>query len=225
MSDFDVEKKADELLTALGKELAKSRVAYADAVLDENTSTPPFYQELPRKKNPGNRKVFRRTLILVAVLALIMGLVVISSEGVREKMFNYFFTEKPGHTEVRPLENNENTEGELPRFELGYVPEGYEKINEGDIWDIGYIVDYGNNKEQYINFMVTKSDAYSSSIDNDTLNQKEIMINTYQAYLFIDDQGKDSVIIWQVGDYVLELSTGLGEKEVIKVAENIRLKE
>lgn len=218
MSDFDVEKKADELLTALGKELAKSRVAYADAVLDENTPTPPFYQELPRKKNPGNRKVFRRTLILVAVLALIMGLVVISSEGVREKMFNYFFTEKPGHTEVRPLENDEK-EGELPRFELGYVPEGYEKINEEDILTIGYAIDYENDQKQYINFMVTKSDAYSSSIDSDTLKRKGITINAYQAYLFYDD--KTSAIIWQIGDYVLELFTESSVNEAVKMAESV----
>lgn len=224
MSDFDVEKKADELLTALGKELAKSRVTYADAVLDENTPTPPFYQELPREKRTGTRRVFRRTLILVAVLALIMGLVVVTSEGVREKMFNYFFTEKPGHTEIRPLENGEK-EGEMPRFELGYVPEGYEKINEEDILTIGYAIDYGNGKDQYISFSVRKSDEYTSSVDNDTLKQKEITVNAYQAYLFIDDQGKDSVIIWQVGDYVLELSTGLSEEEVIKVAENIRLQK
>lgn len=218
MSDFDVEKKADELLTALGKELAKSRVAYADAVLDENTPTPPFYQELPQKKKPGSRKVFRRTLILVAVLALIMGLVVISSEGVREKMFNYFFTEKPGHTEVRPLENDEK-EGELPRFELGYVPEGYEKINEEDILTIGYAIDYENDQKQYINFMVTKSDAYSSSIDSDTLKRKGITINAYQAYLFYDD--KTSAIIWQIGDYVLELFTESSVNEAVKMAESV----
>mgnify|MGYP000366317541 CR=1 FL=1 len=221
MSDFDVEKKADELLTALGKELAKSRVAYADAVLDENTPTPPFYQELPRKKKTGTRRVFRRTLILVAVLALIMGLVVISSEGVREKMFNYFFTEKPGHTEVRPLENEEK-EGELPEFELGYVPEGYEKINDEDVWDYGYIIDYGNDKEQYINFMVTKSDVYSASFDNDTLKRKEIMINTYQAYLFYDD--KSSAVIWQIGDYVLELFTESSIDVAVKMAENVYFK-
>lgn len=222
MSDFDVEKKADELLTALGKELAKSRVAYADAVLDENTLTPPFYQELPRKKKTESRRVFRRTLILVAVLALTMGLVIISSEGVREKMFNYFFTEKPGHTEVRPLENDEK-EGELPRFELGYVPEGYEKINEEDILTIGYAIDYGNDKDQYINFMVTKSDAYSSSIDNDTLKRKEITVNAYQAYLFYDD--KTSAIIWQVGDYVLELFTESSIDEAVRMAENAYLKK
>lgn len=222
MSDFDVEKKADELLTALGKELAKSRVAYADAVLDENTPTPLFYQELPREKRTGARRVFRRTLILVAVLALIMGLVVVTSEGVREKMFNYFFTEKPGHTEVRPLENDGEIEGNLPQFELGYVPEGYEKINKEDS-GIGYIIDYGNDKKQYINFMVTKGDVYSASFDNDTLKRKEIMINTYQAYLFYDD--RTSAIIWQIGDYVLELFTESSVDEAVKMAEQIKLKK
>ena len=49
MNDFDVEKKADELLMALGKALAESRVAYADAILNINTANPPFYQEESRE--------------------------------------------------------------------------------------------------------------------------------------------------------------------------------
>ena len=67
--------------------------------------------------------------------------------------------------------------------------------------------------------MVTKSDAYSSSIDSDTLKRKEITINAYQAYLFYDD--KTSAIIWQIGDYVLELFTESSVNEAVKMAESV----
>lgn len=189
----DIDKLAEDILTAYGKELCKSRKAYFDALEDDSVPDPPFFAE-PVRKKMRTRRTFRRALILVAVLVLIMGLVVISSEGVKEKMFNYFTDEKEGHTDLSYLDG-EDDESKIPEFELGYVPEGYELFSED----------------------------YNMSVDNDTFKQREIMVNSYQALLFYDDM--NSAIIWQVGDYTLDLFTGLSQKEAIKVAKNVKLKD
>ena len=54
---------------------------HVDALEDDSVPDPPFFAE-PVRKKIRTRRTFRRALILVAVLVLIMGLVVISSEGV-----------------------------------------------------------------------------------------------------------------------------------------------
>lgn len=216
----DIDKLAEDILTAYGKELCKSRKAYFDALEDDSVPDPPFFAE-PVRKKMRTRRTFRRALILVAVLVLIMGLVVISSEGVKEKMFNYFADEKEGHTDLSYLDG-EDDESKIPEFELGYVPEGYELFSEDSEIAFRKII-YGNDDEKYINFSVNRSEDYNMSVDNDTFKQKEIMINSYQALLFYDD--KNSAIIWQVGDYTLDLLTGLSTEETIEIARNVKLKE
>ena len=42
MNEHDIEKKTDEILMALGKELSKSRKVYAEALLDESMPDPHF---------------------------------------------------------------------------------------------------------------------------------------------------------------------------------------
>ncbi len=216
----DIDKLAEDILTAYGKELCKSRKAYFDALEDDSVLDPPFFAE-PVRKKMRTRRTFRRALILVAVLVLIMGLVVISSEGVKEKMFNYFADEKEGHTDLSYLDG-EDDESKIPEFELGYVPEGYELFSEDSDMIFRKTI-YENDDEKYIRFTVRRSEDYNMSVDNDTFKQREIMVNSYQALLFYDD--KNSVIIWQVGDYTLDLFTGLSQKEAIKVAKNVKLKD
>lgn len=216
----DIDKLAEDILSAYGKELRKSQDAYLDTLEDDSLPNPPFFAQQPRKKT-GTRRAFRRTLILVAVLVLIMGLVIISSEGVKEKMFNYFLDDKEGHTDLTYLDGDSKT-GEIPEFELGYVPEGYELVDQSsDIF--GRETVFANDEERYIRFTVSRSEDYNMSIDNDTFKRKEITINGYQALLFYDKY--NGVVVWQVGDYTLDLFTGLSKKEVIEVARNVALKK
>lgn len=216
----DIDKLAEDILSAYGKELRKSQDAYLDALEDDSLPNPPFFVQPPRKKI-GTRRAFRRALILVAVLVLIMGLMVISSEGVREKMFNYFQDDKEGHTDLTYLDD-EDEAGKIPEFELGYVPEGYELFSEDSDISFRKII-YTKDEKQYIRFTVNRSEAYNMSVDNDTFKREEITVNGYQALLFYDEH--NGVVIWQVGDYTLDLFTGLSKKEVIEVAKNVTLKK
>lgn len=161
----DIDKLAEDILSAYGKELCKSRKAYFDALDDDSQPNPPFFAE-PERKKMKTRRTFRRALILVAVLVLVMGLVVISSEGVKEKMFNYFQDEKEGHTDLSYLDGDDKR-GEVPEFELGYVPEGYELFSEDSEIAFRKII-YENDDEKYINFTVIRSEDYNMSVDNDT---------------------------------------------------------
>ena len=216
----DVDKRAEDILAAYGKELCKSREKYLNALEDESVPDPPFFAE-PERKRIRTRRTFRRALILVAVLVVIMGLVVISSEGVKEKMFNYFQDDKEGHTDLNYLDGDDQ-DGKIPEFELGYVPDGYELFSEdSDLLKRKLI--YMNEQEKYIRFTVNRSEEYNMSIDNDTFKSKEITINSYQALLFYDEHS--SAIIWQIGDYTLDLLTGLSTEETINIAKKITLKK
>lgn len=210
--------KAEEILAAYGKALFESRVAYADAVLDERIPDPSFYAE-PVRKQVSHRRMLKRALILVAVLILALGTLVVSVDAVRLKVFNYVFQEHPGHTKLIPSDIEEPEERDMPDFQLGYVPEGYEMVNYdrdySSLW-----VDYDNGKGQYIHFSVDYAADINLSIDNDTFVREETRVGEYQAWYFYDE--KDCLIVWQTEEYVFMVSSDLGKEETMSMAESVR---
>ena len=216
MNNQELDKQTEDLLTELGKELGNSRTEYSNAILDSSQPDPPFYTQ--NMKKPRARKMVRRGLLLVAVLVLMLCTFVVSSTGVGKKMFNQFFDTQTGHTNVQPLPDSDK--GNLPNFKLNYVPKGYKFVSK-DKLVTSYSITYQKADKKYITMSVSKTEDYTSSIDNDTLKRKEILVNDYQAYLFYDDS--TSAIIWQVGDYTLDLFTEVSVKEAEKIADNIQL--
>jgi len=214
--DFDVDKKADELLEALGKELMKSREKYADMILEGNGV--PLYKEDSVQKRSHHR-TFRRILIMIAVLVVLMGLAIVSVDGVREKVFNYFLSEKPGNTEITPLENAQNDD--IPEVRLDYLPEGYKLVSTDESQNICTWQTYGNDENQFIEFCLCRSEYYNPSVDNDTMKREQIRINVYQAQLFSDEN--DCYLVWQAGDYTLSFYGNLDKKTIIKIAKNVSL--
>ncbi|NBH61712.1 DUF4367 domain-containing protein [Anaerotruncus sp. 80] len=218
------EKEAERILSAYAKELQKSRNAYLDALEQEEVPNPTLFVEEPYPKVSvqGHRKIrLKRVLVLVAVLVLLMGLAVVSSEGARKQFFGFLQNDKEGHTELKFVGDEENASG-LPDFELGYVPEGfelYDATDDGVCKEIAYL---GEEKGERICCSIQKSSVYSAGFDTETHERKEVMVNTSQGLLFYGES--DCMLVWQVGDYTFDLLTSFSEKETLEVARSITLK-
>ena len=108
-----IEKEAEKILSAYAKELQKSRNAYLDALEQEDVPNPSLFVEELRPKVPvqGHRKIrLKRLLVLAAVLILLMGLAVVSSEGARKQFFGFLQNDKEGHTELKFIGDEEKGE-------------------------------------------------------------------------------------------------------------------
>lgn len=227
------EKLAEEILRAYAHELKQCRATYYNAIEDDSVQNPPLFSELKvqnictdvhkHKKKFNNHKIIsrRRLLILIAVLVLIMGLAIISSEGVKKQMFNFLQTDNEGYTELNYLNSLDLKDGQFPEFELEYVPKGYIMM-ESTSNTISHQNIYLDEQENRIIFSVFIAEDYTPSVDNDTFKRKEITINGYQAFLFYDET--ENNLIWQVGDYVFNILSTIDENEIIKIAEHIRVK-
>lgn len=219
MNEHDIEKKTDEILTALGKELSKSRKIYAEALLDERMPDPPFVMH-EKVKNKGSKKMLRRALVLVAVLILTLGMLIVSVDAVKLKLFEFFMVDKDGYTDLQPSNGNV-MENEIPEFYLSYVPEGYTRsfknVEQGAITII-----YEDDNGQYINFEAYNSNDTTASIDNENLQREQVRVNEFEGWYFYNDEF--DMVVWQVGDYLLNISSSLGKEETLKVAKNIFIK-
>lgn len=218
MEGYEIEAKAEELLEALGMELAKSRAKYADDILSGKEI--PLFAE-PIKKKQSGRKRMKTILILVAVLIMMMGLVVTSVTGVRERIFNYFAEKGSVSTQIKSFEQPDTAE-ELPNFEPSYLPEGYSLLSEDCEPGMNSKM-YTSEENQYIYMTVQLSNTYAASVDNETLQGEMTRVNIYQAQFYYS--GAFSYIVWQVGDYTLDIIGTVSKDEIIKIAESVTLLE
>lgn len=220
--DFDVEQKADEILEMIGKELGQNRADYMRALLDDDQPDPPFFVEDASIETPapvktkGSRRTLRRVLILAAVLIVMMGLVMVTSEGVRLKLSGFFFDEGQNNTRVF---DDSRLKVDISKVELGYVPEGFELVSDDMPMDGHRIVGYQNEREEKIVIILAKTELYAYNVDNENFVTKEVKINEHQAYMFNDNE--QNIIIWQVGDSTCQISGDVETIELVEIAKNV----
>ena len=219
-----VECIAEEMLRAYSVELCESENLYLEALEDDMMEDPPFFVEpsekkIPRKRTAKQKRTVKRTLALVAILVLIQGMIVIS-EGSKENTFNYFQEEENGHRILTYLGLGRGEE--LPAFALSYVPDGYSVIDE-TVNELAREITYLNEDGKYLYFTVQQSEDHNMSIDNESLKRENISIRGYQGYLF--HGGGRSILMWQIGEYTLDISGQLSREEMIQLAEGVVLKK
>ncbi|MEY8367030.1 DUF4367 domain-containing protein [Anaerovoracaceae bacterium 41-7] len=163
----------------------------------------------------------KRAMILAAILILMMGLFITSVTGVSERIFNYFAEKGSVSTEIKPLEQPDTT-GELPNFELTYLPEGYILSSE-DYEETGNSKLYVPDENQYIYMTEQLSSTYAAGVDNETMQGETTRVSIYQAQVYYDDNM--SYIVWQVGDYTLDVIGTVSKDEIRKIAESVILLE
>lgn len=221
------EEKAEELLMALGKELGERRAAFGEALMDDEQPDPPmfmskeaWFEGRPQPKEHRSCRITRkkrRALILAAVLILVMGMAVVSSDGVKLNKSTVHMEENPEES-TRIIDDTKKMY-DLEDFQAGYVPEGYEvEFDEvhGEIMrEIGYLDADGN----YLAIHIIKTDHYEFNVDNESADREEVLVNDKQAYLFKDDI--TSTVVWQIGDCTIDVMARLSKEELIEIAKNI----
>lgn len=220
--DFDAEQKADEILEMIGKELGENRVNYMRALLDDEQPDPKLFAEDDSSEitapviSKGSRHTLRRVLILAAVLIVMMGLVVVTSEGVRLKLSGFFFDEGQNNTRVF---DDSRLKVDVSKVELGYVPEGFGLLSDELLMDGYRMIVYQSISSESITIMMSKTELYSYNVDNENFKHEEVKINEHQAYLFNDND--QNIILWQVGDSTFQITADLGTDELVEIAKNV----
>ena len=164
------------------------------------------------------RNILRRSAIIAATLILIMGLAVVTSEGVRLKVTSLFRSDAPNS--IRIIDDS-NLVVDLEKVQLGYVPEGFEVESDETFLDMERKIKYSDVEEKAITLLLTKTEMYSYNVDNESNDYEEVKINDKQGYIFLD--GMNNVIVWQMGDCTVQLSSTVNNDELIKIASNVKV--
>lgn len=169
----------------------------------------------------GKKRTWKRTLLIAAVLAALLG---ISVGAVREAVFQMSRSE----TAKSGVQYTFRTMDELGAFrpvELGYVPEGYEQTKEYSeesetfTWHSHY---FENGEGGMFYVSQNLSDRLSIGIgDRTEYTLEHPEIHGVEAEMYLHEEMGMVLMIWTEGDYVMEINGLLPKEEVIQIAEHI----
>lgn len=185
-----------------------------------------FHQKMERmierQEKKARRKKIRQFAAVAAAAALVLFGVTnpqtISKAGqwlIRwyDDHVSFQFVEDAGHVEV-------------PRYELGYVPEGYRL--ELDDYAVGGVILYVNDKDQYLDFGYG---AISSGLEVDNENKDFLTITGSRGeiiyYLRARNPEDESSMIWLSEDGTLKFCLGgyFSQEELLKIQKEIHVVE
>ena len=112
---------------------------------------------------------------------------------------------------------------ELEAFNIGYVPEGFYKVEESHSASMYYIA-YENENGERLSLKNYKS--VSVNVDNENHIITDITINgSLGQYFSATDERFENVLIWNNDKGFFIITTYLDKEEILKVAESINFLE
>ena len=168
-------------------------------------------------KMRGNRyhkfttKTVKVLVIAATLTALLLTAFVIPSS--REYIIDNFDI----FSRYQLTESNDNSvNGEIT---VGYIPEGFEKVNEYTSSKNIYL-DYKNSKGIAINIIKSAS-SNMVEFDTETGNVENIIISDI-IYTFYDDVTDYNCVVWNENDYVYQIHSTISKEELLKIAETVK---
>lgn len=227
MDDNRQENQAIKDMVSLVHEYELSRIPDNNELKGRYQLSDIFYQKMEwmieGQEKKACRKKIRRFVAAAAAVALVLFGVTnprtISKAGqwlIRwyEDHISFRFVEDAGHIEV-------------PRYELGYVPEGY-RLEMDDYSFLGGDILYYNDKEQCLDFSFGAVDT-GLEIDNENKDYLTITGSRGEIiyYLQARNPEEESSMVWLSEDGTLKfcLMGNFSEEELLKIQKEIRVVE
>lgn len=196
---------------------------FLESLPDRESCGHMFSQRFEAKMRPllaGKKRTWKRTLLIAAVLAALLG---ISVGAVREAVFQMSRSET-AKSGVQYTFRTMDTLGTFQPVELGYVPEGYELTKEYSeesetfTWHTRY---FENGEGGMFYVCQHLSDRLSIGLgDRSEYTLEHPKIHGVEAEMYLHEMGT-VLMIWVEGDYVMEIDGLLPKEEVIRIAEHI----
>ncbi len=163
-------------------------------------------------------KYSRRTAVFFLAVIIISGIVAFSVEAWRIKVLNFVIEMSQIHSEINFVENS--TKGDSytsDEITLGYITDGF-MLDKRDVKnDMVSLVFKG--EENY--FVISMNDITGSmGIDTENASVKKTTINGQEA--LYSSNSNINILVWHDENFSYRLSGTLEEKEMVKVAENIK---
>lgn len=214
---------------------SKFKKALAEALISEyELSTPQMEEhifskkfEKKMKKLIGRRQKPYYSLINRAwkrvacvVIAIIMSTaIVMQAEAVRNLFKDFFVYVYDKFSIVKSVEEKNSPETIKDIYAITYELNDYEIIYE-NYDDYRRNITY-RNEDLVIDYFQYVKFAYDVNLNTENANIKTLSINGKEAIYYKDNHGYNN-LIWDNGDYIISISSNIGENLLIEIAETVQ---
>ncbi len=166
----------------------------------------------------------KKAAVITAILIPVTFGGLLSVEASRNIIFNSIMEWKAGHVDLyfQPESQMPEDNGDV-LYKPTYLPDGYVE-KESVKFGVTQRITYENERKDLIIFDQISITSGKKSLDTEHNELKEIIINGKKAYLFVSDKPDiRSYIVWEGRSASFKLSSNLGQKELIKIVQNVEI--
>lgn len=112
-------------------------------------------------------------------------------------------------------------------YYLSNLPDGFEMVeHNSSSYDV-YILYENNSSDQVITLTQYTKSGFNTHYNTEYYNFEEIEINDYNGVCldFSNDERDSSIVIWDDGEYILEISGNIAKKELLGLAKSAKVLE
>lgn len=182
-------------------------------------------RDLKRQRPKSKAMVYlkRVAIVLVAAITLFTGVLSLSTEvrsTVTEAIigfFDKFARISFGNEDVEPTKVIED----VGDFEIGYIPEGLELINNVEEHDSRKIT-YMSDESEFLFITLFSSNSMEYAGDVEYSDYEPIEINKNEGHILYNDKERSGTLFFENNGYTVMISCILDKNELLKVAESIK---
>lgn len=217
----------DELRKAFEEAVKKRIIDKADN-RTEHKYSPRFERRMRRITGMINGKIelmtnlpLRRFLSILAASVVAASFIALTAFGVKSVLKELFMSNFNTHTSIK-MTDSDSSPGAIKDIYSLEVPEGFELqfesdnvINEKESYRCVY-----RNGNDYITFNQYAQTAYNSNVNTEENAVEYITINGHEGYV-IEMGGSDCTVVWDNGDYIMELYANTDKSTAIEIANSV----
>ena len=192
--------------------------------------SPEKLKELQREINRQNRRrkicslqqilspIISRVAIIFLVFVIGLSTVLVTSADAREYLYQLIFTMYERYSEVVIPEDITNTVESKIKYEITYIPDGFELTEEQMLTSSESKVYADSNNHFIIIGFETLSDGQTIRFDTENADIQSVMIGDSMGHIIKKDYTQ---IVWQNATTFFSISSNLPSETTLKIAQGI----
>ena len=178
-------------------------------------------QLIQQSKTASKSKItVKRMFICITAAVLAATIMALSVGAVRDFFKNFFMQIFDTHTTVQS-NDIENMPTSIKDVYTIIVPDGFELVYEDEIFEWSPYVCYDYYKDDiYIFFAQYVKEQYDVDVNTENRLLEYISVNDNDGYI-VDLGNNEYFISWDNGEYIFDITSNIGQKQLIKLAESV----